>query len=362
MADTAIEWASKVWNPVVGCSLQSPGCTNCYAMRMAWRLQNMAARPDGTGNPAMNHYEGTVQQSKGGPVWTGLVNVAPDDVFLSPMRRKKPTDYFVNSMSDLFHPAVPVDVIDRVFAVMALAQQHIFKVLTKRSDRMRDYWADRATRERIIRTAEAIRPATAWSADVWQATTNLALNVPLPNIWLGVSVEDQRRWDERVEDLENTPAAVRFVSIEPLLGPIKTNLVPRFIADSIAPMTPEIVNAIHGQVQRPFEIRSMTVHYLDWVIVGGESGPDARPMHPDWARALRDQCAAAGVPFLFKQWGEWLPIGQEDAAVFPLNRAQPFRDEHRFENGEITQRVGKKVAGRLLDGVEHNGMLEVRHG
>jgi protein gp37 len=217
MADTRIEWASKVWNPVVGCSLASPGCTNCYAMRMAWRLQNMASRPDGAGNFHLDHYEGTVQQSNGGPVWTGKVNVAPDDVLLAPLRRKKPTDYFVNSMSDLFHPAVPFEVVDRVFAVMAGSPQHIFKVLTKRSARMREYLC--TLPDRVFSEFDGWESFGDHHLDgIIHSTAKVW---PLPNVWLGVSVEDQRRADERIPDLLATPAAVRFISAEPLLGPVQ---------------------------------------------------------------------------------------------------------------------------------------------
>ncbi len=351
MADTAIEWASKVWNPIVGCSLQSPGCTNCYAMRMAWRLQAMAPRPDGTGNYGLHHYVGTVQQSKGGPVWTGQVNIAPDDVFMAPLRRKKPTDYFVNSMSDLFHPSVPFEVVDRVFAVMALAHQHTFKILTKHSDRMRQYFE-------ILRDRGGMSDTM---AIVWEVAQDIAVEHGmldryqptvrvLPNVWLGVSAEDQQRWDERVEDLENTPAAVRFVSIEPLLGPIKMNLISRTLMDCLAPMTPDVVKAIHDQVQRPFEIRSMTVHSVDWIIVGGESGPGARPMHPDWVRNIRAECKLARTPLFFKQWGEYASVSEVEGSG----------KHYQFPDGSTVRKVGKKLAGRLLDGVEHNGMPEVR--
>jgi len=319
MADTAIEWASKVWNPVVGCSLQSPGCTNCYAMRMAWRLQAMAQRPNGDGNHGLNHYAGTVQQSKGGPVWTGQVNVAPDEVFLAPLRRKKPTDYFVNSMSDLFHPAVPFEVVDRVFAVMALSPQHIFKVLTKRSDRMRQYFADLRHRD---------GPCDSMSI-VWDVAQDIATDLGLldryqptirvlPNVWLGASVEDQARADERREDFRATPAAVKFVSYEPALG---------------------YVNWAGWR-------------FVDQIISGGESGPKARPSHPQSFRDTRDWCVANGVAYFHKQNGEWVSVSEVAGAG----------DHYHFPDGATVRKVGKKLAGRLLDGVEHNGMPEVRHG
>lgn len=360
MADTRIEWASKVWNPVVGCSLASPGCTNCYAMRMAWRLQNMASRPDGAGNFHLDHYEGTVQQSNGGPVWTGKVNVAPDDVLLAPLHRKKPTDYFVNSMSDLFHPAVPFEVVDRVFAVMALTPQHTYKILTKRSERMRSYFKDLRHRDGLCASMSI----------VWDVAQDIAIEFGmldryqptvcvLPNVWLGVSVEDQRRADERIPDLLATPAAVRFISAEPLLGPI--NLRHRCEnGDEISTTnwlhgTWQIIDGDHMRCGNLFDKAK-----LDWVIVGGESGPGARPMHPDWARSLRDQCAAANVPFLFKQWGEWAP-GLSGHSIAP-DGSSPGPELWNHVDTAWVNRIGKKRAGRLLDGVEHNGMPEARHG
>jgi protein gp37 len=341
MADTRIEWASKVWNPVVGCSLASPGCTNCYAMRMAWRLQNMASRPDGAGNFHLDHYEGTVQQSNGGPVWTGKVNVAPDDVLLAPLRRKKPTDYFVNSMSDLFHPSVPFEVVDRVFAVMALTPQHTYKILTKRSARMREYLTGKH------------RNPQGWPPE---ADKLLFHNWPLSNVWLGVSVEDQRRADERIPDLLATPAAVRFISAEPLLGPINLRHR-RENGDEISTTnwlhgTWQIIDGDHMRCGNLFDKAK-----LDWVIVGGESGPGARPMHPDWARSLRDQCAAANVPFLFKQWGEWAP-SLSGHSIAP-DGSSPGPELWNHVDTAWVNRIGKKRAGRLLDGVEHNGMPEV---
>lgn len=317
MADTAIEWASKVWNPVVGCSLQSPGCTNCYAMRMAWRLQAMAPKADGTGNYGLTHYEGTVQNSRGGPVWTGQVNVAPDDVFLAPLRRKKPTDYFVNSMSDLFHPAVSFEVIDRAFAVMALAHQHTFKILTKRSDRMRQYFETLRDRGGICDTMAIVWGVAQDIAvehgmlDRYQPTVRV-----LPNVWLGVSVEDQTRANERREDFRATPAAVKFVSYEPALG---------------------YVNWAGWA-------------FVDQIISGGESGPKARPSHPQWYRDTRDWCAANGVAYFHKQNGEYASVSEVEG---------PGK-HYQFPDGATVRKVGKKLAGRLLDGVEHSGMPEVR--
>lgn len=217
---TKIEWTEQTWNPIAGCSLASPGCTNCYAMTMAARIARM--------NPELEHYRGLTQSSKAGPVWTGKVALAPEHTLTAPLRRRKPTMYFVNSMSDLFHEDVPDEWIDRVFAVMALCRdgasgadphprEHTFQVLTKRSKRMQSYMTAGGVAARVMDAAELIacggEKAKSWGPD-W------TMPWPLPNVWLGVSCEDKRRADERVPDLLATPAAVRFVSAEPLLGPI----------------------------------------------------------------------------------------------------------------------------------------------
>jgi protein gp37 len=329
-----IEWTDATWNPIVGCSVVSPGCTNCYAMKMAGRLQKMN-RTGGSGSNYINHYDGTTQETKGGAVWTGKVACAPEKILLQPLSWKKPRCIFVNSMGDLFHESIPDEWIDLVFAVMALCPQHTFQVLTKRAERMRDYVARADVRHPGYRErAVGIDVAYAYrSSDrcAW----------PLPNVWLGVSAEDQPRYDERKEHLRNTPAAVRFFSIEPLIGPIEAD-------------------------------------YLgNWVIVGGESGSNARPMHPQWVRDLRDQCKAAGVPFFFKQWGEWAPqVGAVDGWTIDDN-PEISRFDHRDWEGDhwgdpyrpmwcderdddTVSRVGKRAAGRLLDGIEHNRFPEMR--
>ena len=332
---TKIEWTGKTWNPVVGCSLASPGCTNCYAMRQAHRLSH---------NPATPHYAGTTQMSKAGPVWTGKVALASDNVLTAPLRRRKPTTYFVNSMGDLFHEDVPDEWIDQVFAVMALCPQHIFQVLTKRSARMRDYISKLSN----IRLAIAAREITQSRNTFFFVSDKLG---PLPNVWLGVSVEDQRRANERIPDLLDTLAAVRFVSMEPLLGPVNLLVTDKRGHD---------ISALRGIAVDPTDPEGADEYYrtekLDWVICGGESGPGARPMYPDWARALRDQCVAAGVPFFFKQWGEWAPI-DDDHWSFPSGWDDVKARERSRVFGDMEfLRVGKSRAGRLLDGREWSQM------
>ena len=323
MADKSnIEWTDASWNPIVGCSLESPGCTHCYAMRQAFRIQAMMR---GLGKES--HYDGTTKVVKGKPVWTGLMRQAPEHILLQPLRWTTPRMIFVNSMSDLFHPDVPDAWIDQVFAVMALCPQHTFQVLTKRADRMRTYLASTPVHRIWMAMPKIDQSALGCAKPQW----------PLPNVWLGVSAEDQRRYDERRDDLRATPAAVRFLSIEPLLGPIGLDL------------------SGLSQVYRP----------IHWVIVGGESGPNARPMHPDWARSLRDQCAAAGVPFFFKQWGEWVSAeapGRSDETGVLMPDGEFLRGRRvldwQGDDGWIVKRVGKSRAGRLLDGREHNDMPE----
>ncbi|MFO6447832.1 phage Gp37/Gp68 family protein [Erythrobacter sp. NE805] len=323
MADgTHIEWTEATWNPITGCSLASPGCTNCYAMKLAGtRLAQHPSRA------------GLTQDSRAGPVWTGEVRF--NEQWLDqPLRWKRPRMIFVCAHGDLFHESVPDAWIDRIFAVMALCPQHTFQVLTKRSARMREYLRHRWQEERAPENwNEAAFYRVHGAAEALDLHRYQASNIggcnwwPLPNVWLGVSVEDQQRADERIPDLLATPAAVRWISAEPLLGPVS------------------IIDAMWAR-----DAKDLTAS-IDWVVVGGESGAGARPMHPDWARSLRNQCAAAGVPFFFKQWGEWYPAFANDYVV----DATSVR-ETRDIDGAVVHRIGKKRAGRLLDGVEHNGM------
>lgn len=223
-----IEWTEATWNPVAGCTPVSPGCLNCYAARMALRLEHM---PNATGKK----YKGTAKRAKDGrPVFSGNINL--DEAALDlPRSWRLGRIIFVNSMSDLFHDAVPLEYIQRVFKVMEECPQHTFQVLTKRPNRALDFAAD----------------------------------LPWPkNVWMGTSVESDKYFD-RIRVLQEIPAKVRFLSCEPLLGPLKR----------------------------------MPLKRIHWVIVGGESGPGARPMEAEWVHDIKDQCELSGVPFFFKQWG-----------------------------------------------------------
>ncbi len=289
MADTQIDWCDKVWNPVTGCSKVSTGCKNCYAERMAKRLAGRA------GYPAENPF---------------AVTLHPDRLD-QPLHWRKPQRVFVNSMSDLFHEDVPFEFVEQVWDTMFNCgavtfdgcPRHTFMILTKRPSRMLEF--------------------THWLRDD-------RLREPrYRNVWLGVSVEDQATADERTPYLRRCPAALRFLSVEPMLGPI--------------PMLP-----LRG---------------ISWVIAGGESGPHARPAHPDWFRSVRDQCAAAGVPFWFKQWGEWFEIPCNDDYPPPYDRRERYLNlvggygfrGYGFHGEAVVRvrRVGRAVSGDLLDGVRH---------
>lgn len=274
MTATKIEWATEVWNPVRGCSRVSEGCRNCYAERTAARFRG------GT-------FDGFADiKATGEPRWTGRVELIPSKLD-EPLRRRKPQRWFVNSMSDLFHERLSDEAIAAVFGVMAACPQHRFIVLTKRPERMRRWFAapyrwDDATEESV----RAISPQEGSLVETLLFEGG-EIPWPLPNVALGVSVEDQASFDERVLPLVSTPAALRLISYEPALGPIDSSL-------PVAPMATPLL--------RPRDPANGPgcVH---WLIFGGESGPGARPCNLAWARAAMRQCRAARVPFYCKQLG-----------------------------------------------------------
>lgn len=292
-----IAWTDATWNFLRGCTHVSEGCRNCYAERLShWLVQS--------GMP----YEGLdiVKGTPEGPKWTGKMEFAPEMLEI-PLNWKKPRKIFVNSMSDTFHPDIPAEIIINGFEVMAACRQHTFQVLTKRPER--------------------IGPVLYGEEGRWY----LGGGDFLPNVWLGFSAEDQETFDARaLEMVKSGWPGIRWVSLEPLLG--RTDI-------------------------------SAFVYQLSWVVVGGESGPSAKPTHPDWVRSIRDCCVAAGVPFFFKQWGEWGPvtyyeargIGHPTLPTFSTDAFEVFPlSEDRFLPGIKMGRVGKKAAGRLLDGREWN--------
>lgn len=366
------KWWTHSWNPVIGCTPASPGCDHCYAK--ALHDQRHAAFVAGSRVPAC--YAKPFEQV-----------TCLEERLGRPLGWKKPRRVFVNSMSDLFHPDVPFEFLDRVFAVMALASQHTFMVLTKRPERMREYIA--GVLGEPIDTPRDFALFDAWRAVHGEHCGQRSW--PLSNVWLGVTAESQEQADARIPILLDTPAAKRFVSVEPMLGPVDVSpWLPRSYECALScghrqgesdlperccqkcgfigpddnetwgygdnaecpecgEYDPEMICPKCGT----FMVQEHPgTQYLDWVICGGESGPGARPMHPDWARGLRDQCAAAGVPFFFKQWGEWesRPPGQGTKAIRSKGLSWAY-----------VSRVGSRRAGRLLDGVEHNAMPEVLH-
>lgn len=357
---TKIEWTDATWNPLAGCSLVSPGCTNCYAMGFAARLLDQPG----------SHYEGTTKRVNGKAVWTGNVTRAPDHIITQPLRWTRPRMVFVNSMSDLFHESVPDEWIDDVFAVMALCPQHTFQILTKRPDRMMEYCKTLGKHHSVDRVAKAAKKMgdeRKHPVNWFYKLTNTGW--ALENVWLGVSVEDQRRANERIPVLLDTPAAVRFLSIEPLIGGIDLNGLARPAKkdpDKV-PMVKE--TALYTAADRPAILPAHDLNKIDWVIVGGESGPGARPMHPDWVRYLRDQCITAGVRFFFKQWGHWAEPGPEDeydtlkgragsppAFLVDLNGNVHCSRNAAGDEAVVMLGKGKKKAGRMLDGTEWNQM------
>lgn len=327
MGNTKIEWAEKTWNPITGCSKISLGCNNCYAERMAKRLRGRC------GYPADEPFR---------------VALHPERLE-EPMRWRKPSMVFVCSMGDLFHDDVPDEFIHRVFATIGQCPQHTFIILTKRPKRMKAFIED-------------------YYAYESPSGDEQGLHIQ-PNVWLGVTAENQEMADRRIPILLQTPAAVRFVSVEPMLGPVDLTNV------QFDKWTRMNVLEGCGITTRPGGMGQMLPNAfcekLSWIIAGGETGPKARPMHPDWARSLRDQCQEVGVPFFFKQWGEWHPV-EDYRDIFPSYNSKEFRvinlagiDETQKPVTEMTPgvagvtRIGRKIAGRLLDGCEWNEMPEI---
>ncbi len=274
---TGIEWTDATWNAVTGCDKVSAGCDHCYAETLSLRLQRMGVKRYADGFAVRTH---------------------PEALSL-PFKWREPRRVFVNSMSDLFHVQVSQDFVDRMFAVMALTPQHTYQILTKRPQRAANYLNDPDTPPRILATLALFSPTVGVDA---VALARTIARWPLPNVWLGTSVEDARVL-HRVKPLLETPAAVRFLSCEPLLGPLTLAPWLRCCPSCGAPRTDTEYTSC-GYCEADPRVRDTGIH---WVIAGGESGPDHRPLDLDWARALRDECVTAGVPFFFKQIGGLTP-------------------------------------------------------
>ncbi len=274
MSRSKIEWTDRTWEPVQGCTKVSDGCRNCYAERLAnGRMKRFY--PEGFDKIVLR-----------------------EDKLDQPLHWRKPSKIFVCSRADLFHPDVPFGIIYKVIRRIQNCPQHTFQILTKRPERMEIFF-------RHARTDDLYSP----------------------NLWLGVSVENQKTADERIPLLLQCQAAVRFVSYEPALGAV-----------DLSPHLSEVYEYMDDELGHPDKDER---RLLDGVILGGESGPGARPMHPGWPRKVRDDCQAAGVPFFFKQWGEWTPY---------LHEFEHAKQTCAKVDGWLFYKVGKKAAGRLLDG------------
>ena len=383
MADKSkIEWTDATWNPLVAyrgdkrgwhCEKISPACDHCYAASMNKRSDGLVG------------------------IGTGL-NYAPDsraklrfeiheETLIAPLRWRRPRRIFVCSMTDLFGDWHDVEQIAQTFAVIALAHWHTFQVLTKRPERMLqlllrvDFWDLVEAMMTMILDGE-VNSLERRRNDLRATAPETSPDLPLPNVWLGVTAENQARADERIPLLLKTPAAVRFLSAEPLLGPIDLTSISWLGLDHRVDVlrrgywNEEGYRGLGPSAKLGAPRGGFTNHSdmagLDWVITGGESGPGARPSHPDWFRSLRDQCVAAGVPFFFKQWGAWVPRGPESLGYRVLESGATMRLTDAGCDGSLLgadggndvwmQHTTKAIAGRKLDGVEWSQFPEVRRG
>lgn len=312
---TGIEWTDATWNPLVGCEWASPGCDNCYAARdAAGRL---------SGNPI---YQGlAIRRPGAAPRFTGEIRTIPERLD-QPARWRRPRRVFVNSVSDLFHPKVPTEFQVRVWAMMGATPRHTFQVLTKRPKVLRARLSDPAFQSavrdemrRLVTVAGSVPLDDVFAGSVFRASW------PFPNVWVGTSIESGTyAW--RADALRETPAAIRWISAEPLIG----------------------------------SLSGLDLTGIDWLVAGGESGSQARPCHPGWVREIRDRCVDAAVPFLMKQWGEWAGA-YAGVGIGPHPHSTVLSDGRLLPPGTRlgmdhlmhpvwVGRVGKAKAGRSLDG------------
>lgn len=387
---TKIEWTDKVWNPTTGCT---KGCSYCYARTMAGRLQRMG----------QEKYR------------DGFTPVCHPGELEKPLRWKKPCRIFVNSMGDLFDPAIPFEFIDQILAIIARCPQHTFQILTKYADRMEQYFnhgpSSHCTRQGAVQNQLDFHYARTCPPEQFGKSGRIIfgrdVSWPLSNLWLGVSVEDQHAVTKRVPELLGTPSSVRFISIEPMIGPVDLERV--HWPDKGEHRVDVLRGGFWSDSRWGFVNHSdlQESGLIDWVIVGGMTGKEAVPMHPDWVRSLRDQCQTSGVPFFFKQWGEWKPTasanyatGKKTAAygkaegrailrdgrhvyldrgpafrletidadaenvlkaAMAANRIDPVNpDQYDWLGYHWMHKVGKKAAGSMIDGQEWKQFPEVK--
>ena len=294
---TKIEWADETWNPIVGCSKISAGCDNCYAEKQAHRnfecLCGLHAKRPDMKTDALDAYAEVMQ-------WDSSVRMI-ESALEKPLRWKKPRRIFVCSMGDIFHESVPFEWVDKVMAVIALCPQHTFQILTKRADRMKEYFGDIEDRTEKIANSVMYPPFGVWNNPdllydgLFDEFRNYRLD-PLPNLWLGVTAENQEMADKRIPLLLQTPAAVRFVSCEPLLGKVDLTDITRKESNWEHHFTALRLEDIEIEDDTDFNGAN-----VGWVIVGCESGANRRPCKLEWVRSIVNQCSVAGVPVLVKQ-------------------------------------------------------------
>lgn len=360
MDNSKIEWTDATWNPLGGCTRVTGGCVNCYAEIMAARF----SLPGQWGHGLARRVK--LPDGRTDHRWTGEVRLIESKLD-QPLHWRRPRRIFVNSTSDTAHEKVTDDMLCRIFATMALTRWHTYQVLTKRPERLRAFILAVARNPYLrLKIAGAMCEISGhpnahiefWYGNIW----------PLPNVWLGTSVEDQATADQRIPHLLATPAAIRFISAEPLLGPVDVEpylYIYTAMDDHLIESHPD--EPLPYRDPATINPRDIVTPRLDWVITGGESGPGARPAHHDWFRSIRDQCVAAGVAYFHKQNGEWVCSGQEfeskPGSCGPAQagwvrpdghwRTTLADDAHLFceAPGSVPiVRVGKARAGRLLDG------------
>lgn len=316
-----IEWTEETWNPFVGCSKVSEGCKNCYAEKMAYRLTNMALKKESF--DSCDGYLHVINIDK--KCWNGKTFFQHSQLS-KPFKRKKPTKYFVCSMSDLFHEDNDFVDILKVWYVMCQNPHHIFQVLTKRPDRVIEFY-------RYIG-----KKCKDDGLDSVPSDSNDYIDyVETPNhVWIGVTVENQEMADKRIPILLDIPAKTRFLSCEPLLDNINFPLY-----DGWVPTYNNPDNSGGDKEAWPM------IYDLSWVVIGGESGSNARPMHPNWAKNIIAQCEAANVPVFFKQWGEYAPSDN-----LPLSIVLKLKN-HIFNDKTIVYRIGKKKSGNIINGTKY---------